>query len=169
VGHVPSRPRPTSDERRCSFSHEANLGREILFHLARGQPRTGDVVPSCSRPTLDGRQFHHAQGQPWTGDIVPSHPRPTSDGRRGSISPEASSRMLFRLVRGQPRMGDVVLSRSRPTSDGRHSSVSPEANLGREMLFCLARGKPRVGAQKCSMACLVGHPMTCLARHALGP
>jgi hypothetical protein len=54
---VPSRPRPTSDGRRCSVSSEANLGPET-FRLAWGQPQIGDVVPSRPRPALGGRSSH---------------------------------------------------------------------------------------------------------------
>jgi hypothetical protein len=52
---VPSRPRPTSDDRCCPVSPEAIVGWETLFHLARGQPRMGDIVSSRPRPTSDMR------------------------------------------------------------------------------------------------------------------
>jgi hypothetical protein len=113
----------------------------MLFHLARGQPRTGDTVPS-------------ARGQLWAGDDVLSCLRPTLDGRCYSVSHEANlgQETQFCIARGQPRTGD--------------SSDLLEANSGRETLSRLARGWPRAGAQKRSTARLVGLPMTFLARHA---
>jgi hypothetical protein len=139
----------------------------VIFHLARGQPRTGDVAPSS-----DGRcsfvspvasiwretQSRLARGQPRTGDAVPPRLSPALGERRSSISPEANLKRetQFRLARGQPRTGDAVsprlrpalgrthavLSRSKPTSDGRHCFVSLKASSGRDTQFRLARGQP---------------------------
>jgi hypothetical protein len=63
--------------RHSVVSPNANIGREMKFHLARGQHRTEDVVSSRPRPALGGRrnfvspkanigremQFHIARGQ----------------------------------------------------------------------------------------------------------
>jgi hypothetical protein len=104
------------------------MSTETQFWLARGQPQTGDVVPTCLRPTSDwscrsdsseanlGRekQFWVTRGQP---------------GRGCSDSPEANLKWetRFWLARGQPRTGDAVLTRLRQT-------------LGQEMLSRLGWG-----------------------------
>jgi hypothetical protein len=102
---------------------------ETLFRLVRGQPPTGDVVPSGPRPTSDGR-YSSVSLETW-------------GGRRSSVSPEANLgwEIKFRLARGQLWMGDAIPPRPRPISDERRSFVSPEANLGRETLFRLARSQ----------------------------
>jgi hypothetical protein len=89
---------------------------KTLFCLARGQPQTGDTVPSC--------------------------PSPTSDERCSSISPEANlgRAMLFCLARGQPRMRDVVSSQSRLTFGGTSSHDLPYTNSRWEKQLRLTQG-----------------------------
>jgi hypothetical protein len=50
-------PRPTSNERRCSVLPKANLRRETSFRLARDQPGTRDAVLIFSRLTSDMRRY----------------------------------------------------------------------------------------------------------------
>jgi hypothetical protein len=110
---------------------EANLGWERQFCLTRGQPRTGDAVPSRTSPT--------------------------TDERRCSISPEAKlgRETLFPLTRGQPRTGHTVLPCPKLALGGeavttcpklalgdRSTHDSPKANLVREMQSYIA-GKGR--------------------------
>ena len=78
---VLSRPRPTSDGRRSSVSPEANLGWEMRFCLARGQPlgeRRSFVSPEANLERE--MQFLLAQGQPQARDAIMTRPRLTSDG-----------------------------------------------------------------------------------------
>jgi hypothetical protein len=97
----------------------------MLIRLVRGQPRTGDVVLSRSRPTSDGGHYSASPEANLRGRCYFVHSRPTLDAQ------------------GESRTGDAVPSRPRPTSDGRHCFVSPEANLEREMQFLLAQGQPQ--------------------------
>jgi hypothetical protein len=55
---VLTRLRPTSDGRCSSGSPETSSGRDKLFQLTRGQPRTGDDVLPRPRPALGGRSSH---------------------------------------------------------------------------------------------------------------
>jgi hypothetical protein len=85
--------------------------------LARGQPWTGDATTT-------------RLSQPRVGDTVTTCSRPTLGGRRSHNSSEANlgREIQSRLARGQPWAGDAVTTRPRPTSDGRSSHDSPEAN-----------------------------------------
>jgi hypothetical protein len=99
--------------------------------LARGQPRPGDAVTPCPRPT-PGRRHSHAssetnlgretqsrltRGQPLTRDTITARPSPTLGRRHSHGSPEANPiwETQSHLVRGQPRAGDTVTAHPRPT------------------------------------------------------
>jgi hypothetical protein len=93
---VPSRPRPTSNERRCSISPEAKLGRETLFPLTRGQPRTGHAV--LPRPKL-------ALG----GKAVTTRPKPALGGRSTHDSSKANlGREMQSYIAGKGRKESMV-------------------------------------------------------------
>jgi hypothetical protein len=64
--------------------------------------------------------FRLAQGQPRRGDIVPSRPKLAPNGRRSSDSLEASSRreIQSQLARGQPLAREAIMTLPRLTSGG---------------------------------------------------
>jgi hypothetical protein len=102
---VTTHPRPTRAT--DAVTTRRGLMRETQSRLARGQPRLGDAITTCTRATHVGRR---------------SHDSPEADlGRE----------MPSRLARGQPRVEDAITTRPRPTSDGRRSHDSIEADIGR--------------------------------------
>jgi hypothetical protein len=104
---VPSRPRPTLDERHCYVLPEANLGRETLLCLVRGQPWAGDAVATRPRLTSGGR-----------AETVHGSLDGPPDGLPSKACPRAATR-LDKLDPGRRRPDDRVMRRRSTNTSSR--------------------------------------------------